>query len=177
MNIKYKDITLRAIEAEDMPLLKEMMNDPEIERMTGGYSFPLSDKNQKDWFENLKNDQKTLRTIIDTTDYGAVGVVMLSDIDWKNRTAEFHSKIASSKNIRGKGIGTKATTAIIKYAFEQLGLQCIYSNILEDNKASQRVKEKCGFKMDGVLRNRVYKNNKINNVTVWSVIKGELIEK
>ena len=172
----YEDIKLRAIEESDLEMIREMINDPEVENMTGGYSFPISEHQQKRWFENLSNNDKELRTVIETKEHRAIGLVMLTDIDWKNRTAQFHSKIASSEDLRGKGYGTKATKALIKFAFEQLNLNLIYSHILEYNTASQRVKEKSGFKKDGVLRNRIYKNGKYNNLVVWSIQRGELIE-
>ena len=146
MIFNYDDIRLRAIEACDLEMIREMINDPEIENMIGGYSFPISEHQQKKWFENLPSNDKELRTIIETEEHGAIGLVMLSDIDWKNRTAQFHSKIATSKEIRGKGYGTKATKALIKYAFEQLNLNLIYSHIIDYNIASQRAKEKSGFK-------------------------------
>lgn len=40
MNIKGKIVTLRAMEIEDQEMLRETINDPEIEKMIGGYSFP-----------------------------------------------------------------------------------------------------------------------------------------
>lgn len=172
----YEDVILRAIEESDLDLIREMINDPEIERMTGGYSLPVSEYQQRKWFENLHNNDREVRTVIETREHGAIGLVMLTDIDWKNRTAQFHSKIATSKDLRGKGYGTKATKAIVKYAFEQLNLNLIYSQILEYNTASQRVKEKCGFHKDGSLRNRVYKNGSYHDMAVWSIQKGELIE-
>lgn len=176
MNYVYQDITLRAIEESDLEIIREMMNDPEIENMTGGYSFPISGYQQKKWFENLSNSDKELRTIIETKEHGAIGLVMLTDIDWKNRTAQSHSKIATSKNSRGKGYGTKASKALVKYAFEELNLNLIYSQILSYNLASQRTREKCGFKKDGILRNRVYKNGTYHDVVVWSIQNGELID-
>jgi RimJ/RimL family protein N-acetyltransferase len=176
MIYQYEDIQLRAIEESDLDLLREMMNDPEIELMTGGFSFPVSHHQQKKWFENLPAGERELRTVIETREHGAVGLVALTDIDWKNRTAQFHSKIATSKDVRGKGYGTKATRALVKYAFEQLNLHLVYSHILEYNIASQRAKEKSGFTKEAVLRNRVYKNGSYHNIVVWSIQKGELIE-
>lgn len=173
VNIKYEDIILRAIEESDLELLKNMMNDPEIENMTAGFSFPVSSFQQKKWYEGLNNKANEIRLIIDTEANGAIGVVMLTNIDWKNRIAQFHSKITSEDSIRGKGYGTKATKALIKYAFEQLNMNCIYSRIIEYNIASQRVKEKCGFVKEGVLRERIYKNGKYHNMIIWSILKEE----
>jgi len=68
--IKYEDITLRAIEESDLELLKAMINDPEIENMTGGYSYPVSTYQQKKWFESILDRQDELRLIIDTKEHG-----------------------------------------------------------------------------------------------------------
>lgn len=177
MIIEYKDVVLRAIEESDLELLKEMINDPEIETMTGGYSFPVSTFQQKKWFEGLSSRKGELRLIIETTEHGPIGLVMLTDMDWKNRTAEIHSKITGRNNIRGKGYGTQASEALISYAFKQLNFHCVYTYSIDYNIASQRVLEKCGFKKEGSLRERIYKDGKHHNVTVWSILSDELMSK
>jgi RimJ/RimL family protein N-acetyltransferase len=173
MIIRFNDITLRAIEESDLELLRDMMNDPEIENMVMGYSYPVSTYQQRKWFEQLRSKQDELRLIIHTEQHGPIGTVMLTEIDWKNRTAVFGSKITSSNNLRGRGYGTKATYALVKHGFEQLNLNCIYSYIIKYNIASQRVKEKCGFRRDGILRERIYKNGEYHDVVIWSILKDE----
>ncbi|MCR4900464.1 MAG: GNAT family N-acetyltransferase [Treponema sp.] len=178
MIIKYDDIILRAIEFEDLDLLREMINDPYIENMTGGGGLPVSKYQHEEWYKKIiLNNDNQVRLIIDTEAFGAIGLVMLTDIDHKNGTAQFHSKIATKNNLRGKGYGTKATMALIKYAFEQMNLNCIYSVIIEHNEVSQHVKEKCGFKREAILRDRIYKNGKYNNLIVWSILKSEFFQK
>ena len=46
MNICGNKVILRALEPSDMPYLREMINDPEMERMVIGWSFPVSEKQQ-----------------------------------------------------------------------------------------------------------------------------------
>lgn len=173
MIIKYLDVLLRAIEETDLELIREMINDPEIEKMTGGTSFPISMYQQKKWFESINNRSNELRLMIETKDKGTIGLVALTDIDYKNGTAEFHAKLATSKNIRGSGFGTKAYCALINYAFYQMNLNCIYTGNIEYNNVTERVKEKIGFKKEGVLRERVYKNGKYYNIHVWSILKSD----
>ena len=110
----------------------------EIENMTGGYSYPVSTYQQRKWFESLSNRQNELRLIIDTEEHGAIGVVMLTDIDLKNRTAQTHSKITSRNNLRGKGYGTKASKALVNMHLKDLNLHCLYSQTIDYNIASQR---------------------------------------
>lgn len=173
MNIIYEDITLRAIEESDLELIREMINDPIIENMTGGGGFPVSMYQQKKWFESIQSLKNELRLMIDTEKHGAIGTVVLSNIDYKNGTAEFHAKIASSKNIRGLGYGIKAYKATFDYAFNQMNLNCIITGNIEYNSVTEHIKEKCGFKQEGVLRERVYKNGKHHSIIVWSLLRSD----
>ena len=176
MNIVYEDIVLRAVEEEDLELLKDMINDPEIEKMVGGTSFPISSYDQRNWFEELSIRDNELRLIIDTKEHGAIGTITMTNIDWKNRNGEIHIKIVNKKELRGKGYGTKANIGIIKYGFEQMNLYSIYGYYLEYNKVSDNSREKFGFKIDGVLRNRIFKDNKYHNLVAWSLCKDDFDE-
>lgn len=62
----------------------------------------------------------------------AVGIATLTDIDWKNRKAFHGIKIANS-NERHKGIGTDAVMAIMRYAFDELGLNRLDGAWFPDN--------------------------------------------
>lgn len=160
MNIFGEKILLRAIEPEDNQMLLELINDPETERMIGGSSWPISINDQMKWYSMHENDPKTLRcTIADKENNNPVGTLILNEIDQKNGTGHIHIKMAKT-NARGKGYGTDAVNTFLKYAFEELRLNCIFANILSYNVASVKLFEKCGFHRDGVLRARVYKQGK-----------------
>ena len=92
-------VLLRAIEYDDLPFLQEMMNDPGIEIMTGGSCFPVSLDRQKRWFESY-NQQEELRCMIQIKNGAAIGCIMLTNIDWKNRTAELSQKIKAKASER-----------------------------------------------------------------------------
>ena len=47
MNIKGKIVTLRAVELEDMELLRGMLNDPEMEKAVVGWSFQCQNIHSK----------------------------------------------------------------------------------------------------------------------------------
>lgn len=83
MNIRGKIVTLRAMDIEDQELLRDMVNDPEIEKMVGGYSYPISKEQQLNWFKANSNNQNNLRLIIETEEDGAIGFANIVNIDWK----------------------------------------------------------------------------------------------
>ena len=71
MNIYGKKVVLRAMEKTDSDLIIGMFNDPEVEDLVVGWSFPVSRFAQEKWLDAHYGDQKNLRFVIETAD-GAV---------------------------------------------------------------------------------------------------------
>ena len=163
------NVILRAIEQKDGFLLKDMMNDPEIEYMVIGWSFPVSEKNQTDWINNLKSNEP--RFIIEYSNE-AIGIASITNLDYKNSTANLNIKLQNG-DYKGKGIGTRTIQLLIKFCFEELNLNCITANILEYNIPSQKLFEKCGFYKEATLRSRVYKKGKYHNILTYSLLRNE----
>jgi RimJ/RimL family protein N-acetyltransferase len=171
MNIINDKIILRSIETEDKNLLHELINDPNIEKSVGGWSFPVSNYKQEKWIESqqLTNSNSLLRLIItDKSNNNGVGTLILSDIDYKNGSAEIHIKI--SNQYQGKGFAKSSLSAIIKYCASELRLHSLYAKILEDNVGSRKLFESNGFALDGLERERIFKSGKFNNVAIYTLI-------
>ena len=174
MNIYGEKVVLRALELKDMPFLLEMINDPEMEKMVIGWSFPTSEKQQLDWYNRIIGDQKNFRFAIDYNgDF--VGVSTLVKIDWKNRSADHGIKLCSNAP-KGAGIGTDAVFATMKYAFEELQLNRLYGSILDYNIASQKLYSKCGWKIEGCYRQSVFKNNAYHDEWPTAILREDYFE-
>lgn len=59
------------------------------------------------------------------------------------------------KAMRGKGIATTAVSMITDYGFTTIGFRRIEGLADFDNEASQKVLMKAGFEKEGILRNKV----------------------
>lgn len=171
MNIQGKFVTCRAMEREDCAFVQEMFNDPEMENMVVGWSFPLSLYAQECWYEQHYNDQN-FRFIIETKEDGAVGVGTLVDIDWKNRMAQHGIKLAKN-SARGKGIGTDAVMAIMRYAFDELGLNRLNGSWFPENIPSKKMYMKCGWNEEGIRRNYVFKRGKYRDIVEAGILAEE----
>lgn len=172
MNIFGKNVVLRAMELEDCELIKDMFNDPEIEHLVGGWAFPLSLFSQKKWLESHHKDKNELRFVIDTKEDGVVGIITLTDIDWKNRRAAVGAKIASKGN-RHKGYGTDATMAVMRYVFDELGFHRLDVSWLNDNTVSSKTLTKCGFVKEGIKREYIYKGGKYRDLIEAGILADE----
>lgn len=166
-------VKLRAIEEKDAEVLQEMINDPEIESEVVGFSYPVSLSQQKKWIENVTNSE-TIRYAIDVSNK-MIGVASISSIDFKNRTANINIKLR--KNEQGKGYATRSVKLVLEYCFLELNMECVTANVLEYNNASKKIWEKLGFKLEGILRNRIYKNGKYHNLFAYSFLKNEFNER
>lgn len=160
MNIKGKRVILRAIEREDLPLLQRWSNDPDVQYQLGGWHFPSSVAVMERWFESLQSDELNQRFAIDTEQHGLIGTANLVNINWKDRNA-FHGMLLGDKDIRGQGYGTDTVMAIMRYAFEELGLERLDGSILEYNEASLRLYlGRCAWKEEGRKKNWYWRKNR-----------------
>ncbi len=175
MNIHGRKTVLRAMELSDCEMVKDMFNDPEMENLVVGWSYPISSYAQQKWFENHYNDQNSFRFVIETKEDGAVGIATLTNIDWKNKRATHGIKLAN-KERRTKGIGTDAVMAIMRYAFDELGLHRLDGSWFDDNEASKHLYEKCGWTAEGVRREFIYKNGKYRDLVVVGVLASDYYE-
>ena len=178
MNIFGKKVLLRAVEKEDLKFLRDIHNDPEIEKWIGGWSFPLSMKTQELWFEKSISDSSTIRLIIEIRSTNEViGVTGLWNIDWKNRTAYTGIMLSNNNKFRLKGYGTDAVMALMKYAFEELDLRRLDSDIIEYNNPSLGLYiKKCGWKKEGIRRKHAFRNNAIYDRILIGILKEEYFE-
>lgn len=174
MNIHGEKTILRAVGIQDVDMLLALINDPDTERMLGGNSFPISREAQLKWISSLENERDILRCIISEIENPeqGLGTIILSDIDMKNGIAQVHIKLAG-ENGRHRGYGTDALQAIVKYAFNEMRLNCVYAEVLAYNTPSQKLFEKCGFYKEGIMRSRVFKMGKYVDVVSYSRLKKD----
>ena len=173
MELKGKKVLLRAVEESDLEMLRTLTNDPEFEKMVVGWSFPVSKRDQVEWFASCHNDAKRLRYTIVTEEDGPVGMIGLCDIDWKNGVASGLGMRIARKEIRTHGLATDAWMTLMRYAFKELRLNRINGSALAYNAASLRVCEKVGFKVEGIQRQAVFKNGQYNDVVMMGCLKND----
>lgn len=176
MFVQGRLVVLRALEIEDMEALRETVNDSELENLLGGWSFPISKSAQLEWFNNCANDKNNVRYAIETKDdHKFIGMISLTNIDWKNRSGMIAIKLTTNAP-HGKGYGYDAEIALLNYAFNELNLHRITANILEYNKVSINFHTKIGLKKEGINREAIYKRGKYHNVITFGILKKDYLD-
>lgn len=142
---KYMDVVLREFEETDIPRKVDWINNPANNQFLH-YDLPLQIDRTTEWFRR-KDNSKRLDCIIEFNGT-PVGLIGLLQIDKINRKAEYYITIGET-DFKQKGIATKATKAIIDYAFTELTLHKVYLTVDARNTHAIRLYEKIGFKQEG----------------------------
>lgn len=70
----------------------------------------------------------------------------------------------------GRGIATCAVKELEKFIFSNLSLHRIEIRTAKENKASQKIALKCGYKKEGILREMLYVVNRWHDCYLYSKI-------
>lgn len=160
MSILGRNVILRAIEPEDLKQIHTWGNDSELWKLLGGWHFPTSMVSTQKWVEKMEDDHQNVRLAITTEAEGLLGLANILNIDWKNKNA-FHGMLLGDAAVRGKGFGLDTVMAIMRYAFDDLGLARLDGSMIEFNQASLSLYcGKCGWRQEGVQRNWYYRGGR-----------------
>jgi len=166
--LEGKNVNLRAMEKDDLPLIAEWFNRPEV---FGAYN-PLLQMSKAD-VEKMFGSPNELKPFIvekkDGTKVGFVAHFYVMHID--GRLLEIGYSFLP--NERGKGYCTEASTIMIDYLFLSKDVGRIQAQTDERNVASQRVLEKVGFKREGVLRRSVFIRGEWRDAYIYSILREE----
>lgn len=170
-------LRLRAIEREDIPRFVRWFNDPEVRRFLTMYR-PLSRAQEERWVESLlsRKDDIVLAIEVQEGDHWLhIGNVGLHRIDWKNRVATL-GIVIGEKGYWGRGYGTEAVRAMLRYAFGELGMNRVELETYSFNPRAQRCYEKAGFRREGVRRQALFRDGRFHDVIIMGILREEFEE-
>ncbi len=173
--IQGKKIYLSSLERHNIDILREWRNQPELRQYFREHKEISSDM-QIGWYENkvLGDSNQYNFEIHDLQSSKLIGHCGLYYINWISRSAEFGIYIGDY-SFRNGGYGSDSLRTLIQYGFNQLNMNKIWAEVYSNNKALD-VYTRVGFKIDGVLRQNVFKNGEYLDSTIISLLKSEYEE-
>jgi ribosomal-protein-alanine N-acetyltransferase len=84
-----------------------------------------------------------------------------------------HIGYCIGRNWWNKGYVSEALAELIRFFFEEVGVNCVQSRFDPRNPNSGKVMAKCGMKHEGTLRQSDLTNQGICDATYYSILKGE----
>lgn len=175
MLLKNSQITLRAVEPEDLELLYKWENSTEL-WVHGNTLAPYSKLALRQYInDTLEMDifqSRQLRLMIDLVDEGlTIGTVDLYDIDAHHRKSGIGILIDGA--YRRKGFAYQALVLMADYAFHFLNLHQIYAYIAINNKSSIKLFNRAGYKDVGVLKDWLQSGDRFEDVQLSQLINNE----
>lgn len=164
-------IYLRAVEPEDLNIMYEMENDPEMWDISS-FTVPYSRYVLKQYIEGSQSDMfadKQLRLmIVCRQDERTLGTIDITDF------VPLHSRgavgIALHKDYRGEGYAKEALGLLCEYAFNFLSIRQLYAFISRDNESSLRVFSACGFEQTGLLKSWLQVDNQYKDAVLMQCL-------
>jgi len=150
--LEGENISLRALEPEDLDLFYKWENDSSVWKISQTYK-PFSRYLLKRYLENAHQDiftVKQLRLMIEK-DGVAIGTIDLFDYEPMHARAGLGIWIVQESN-RRQGYAKEALRLTIEYAFFKLQLNQLYCNISANNQASINLFSALDFVLIGVKK-------------------------
>lgn len=165
---------LRAFTQEDLPLLVRHANDPTVAaHLTDAFPHPYTEADGRRFLYEAMAPGSALRRCIDIGGEccGAIGLHPKADL-WR-RNLELGYWLA--REYRGRGIATEAVREMVEIGFrefpEVLRIQAVPFG---SNRASRRVLEKAGFKLEAELKGTLVKNGVMQDEFIYAVRRAEM---
>ena len=173
--IKGKLVGLRAIERDDLVLLRNWSNIPEF-RKNFREERELSIDHKEKWYERscIESPNDLMFTIVDLEDNITIGACGLLYINWIIRSADFSFYIGKdSEYIDNNGYAYDAATLLIEYGFKNLNLHKIWMELYEfDTLKIDFFQNRFNFKLDATLRDNCFEDGKYWNSLIISLINN-----
>ncbi len=166
-------IRFNTIHENDLETIMKWRSSPEVTKYM--YTDPtLTMDDQLKWFnERVKNNPHEKYWIINV-DSKNIGVVSIYNIDFNNQRASWAYYIGEN-GFSGKGIGKQVELNILKYVFTKLKLNKLCCEVFSFNEKVIEIHQKYGSKIEGVLRQHIFKNGAFFDVVIMGVLREDWI--
>lgn len=174
--IKGEKVYLKAIDREELPYLMNWRNRPDFRKYFREYREINLDMQEK-WYEDkvIKDDSTVMFSIKDVENNELLGCCGLCYINWIHRYADLSLYIGwNNEYIDDKGYALEACKLLFNYAFNELNLNKIWTEIYEFDDKKKSLYDSLGFKVDGVLRQNYFHYGKWWSSYILSLLRNEM---
>jgi len=167
--IKGEKVDLTAPLDSDFETWGQWFNDEKITRYMDIGVGPFNATTQKKFYHNSLEADRFL-ALIKSREEDLLGVTSLSEINYQNKSCQISSVCPVFKR-RYPLAALEGRALTVKYAFEELGMNRIYSgNVYPGNYKWYQSYSTLGFSPEGVFKSYMYKNRKFLDVLRVSLL-------
>ena len=175
--IETARLVLRPWTADDLEAIWPTVSDPAFPKLMSWEAHRTMDET-REWLDRASRVVASNEEVSWAIEHEgkAVGAIGLHEIAWQVRAfrldrAELGYWLATAH--QRKGIMTEAVQAIVRFAFETIGLHKVVVTCMADNVASRRVIEKAAFRWLGRAEDDVWRDGKWHAHLIYELTAPE----
>jgi RimJ/RimL family protein N-acetyltransferase len=78
-----------------------------------------------------------------------------------------------NKNYWSNGYGCDAIVTLLRFGFHEMGLNKVWLHVYEFNERARACYKKCGFVVEGTLRENAYREGKYIDTITMGILRSE----
>jgi RimJ/RimL family protein N-acetyltransferase len=175
--IRGRLVSLRHHRPENLAAVRRWYSDPELAKLTRYQTRPMSGEEIDQFFRNRLLAREALAYAIHVRDTDRlVGLTTFSALDPDNGSAVFHITIGE-RDAWSHGYGTEATELMLEHAFTRLNLHRVSLSVFAFNNRAIRSYEKAGFRIEGRLREAIWREGRFWDEVQMGVLQEEWLQR
>lgn len=133
------------------------------------FPFPYTIDDADTWIRRCLAEKpaRQFAIVVNGQAVGGIGILLKEGI--RRKTAEIGYWLG--EEFWKRGITTEAVKAVTQYAFSNFDICRIQASVFSNNKASARVLEKAGIKLESCLNKGIIKDGKIFDELIYAVVQ------
>ena len=162
--LKGHNIYLRLIERKDIGILYRLCNEEKVKR------YNMISKYTEESSKAGSNLRKALSIINEKN--VLVGFITYKESNYCKNAYSIGITIGS--RYWDRGYGQDSIRVLLKYLFNELGAIRVELEVMKSNLRARNCYKKCGFKEEGILRNKYYMDGEYDDIIIMGLIKDEM---
>jgi RimJ/RimL family protein N-acetyltransferase len=176
MELREDGMVLRAWRLDDAEAVQVACSDSEIARWIPWIPVPYTREHAEAYLHACaeSGDDRYPLAIAEAETGEVLGSI---DLGLNSQGYRGHVGYWVAAPARGRGVCTRALRLLSRWALDELSLQRMELITDPDNRASQRVAEKVGYRREGVMRAHLrHLDGRVRDSVLFSLLPGELVD-
>ena len=174
MRIETKRLELRAVEPEDAGFLAGLFNETDL---TGDDAprdliYPISKEAEESWISALPDLQDEAHMMVEKRKgKQPIGIVSVDEMDFRNASARLRVRL--TRESWDCGFGAEAVDGLVNFLFDRMNIRRVWLRVDEGNARAIRCFERCGFILEGVMRDDHLRDGSWRNSLLMSILSTD----
>lgn len=166
---------LRSLEEKDAKGMLEWMTDKEITQYMQAEFANRTIEDCLEFINKSHNDENNKHFAVcnDADEY--LGTISLKNISKRDKSAEY--AVIFRKCSLGTGVSLAATKELLRRAFEEIGLNRVYLDVLCENQRAIKFYDKVGFVEEGIWKQHFFLKGQYHDIMWLRMLKEEWMQR